>query len=55
MTTRGLPGVTVVAIVRSDTANPAPDEDFKVFPGDTLVVGGRTREGREGVPVLPHR
>ena len=40
MTMRGLPGVTVVAIVRNDTANPAPDEDFKVFPGDTLVVAG---------------
>jgi len=40
MTTRGLPGVTVVAIVRNDTANPAPDEDFKVFPGDTLVTAG---------------
>ena len=40
MTARGLPGVTVVAIVRNDTANPAPDVDFKVFPGDTLVVAG---------------
>jgi TrkA domain protein len=40
MTTRGLPGVTVVAVVRGETANPAPDEDFKVFPGDTLVVAG---------------
>ncbi len=40
MTTRGLPGVTVVAVVRGESANPAPDEDFKVFPGDTLVVAG---------------
>jgi TrkA domain protein len=40
MTARGLPGVTVVAVVRGDTANPAPDEDFKVFPGDTLVTAG---------------
>lgn len=40
MTARGLPGVTVVAVVRGDSANPAPDEDFKVFPGDTLVVAG---------------
>ena len=40
MTTRGLAGVTVVAVVRGESANPAPDEDFKVFPGDTLVVAG---------------
>ncbi|HWH25257.1 MAG TPA: TrkA C-terminal domain-containing protein [Pseudolysinimonas sp.] len=40
MTTRGLPGVTVVAVVRGESANPAPDADFKVFPGDTLVVAG---------------
>ncbi len=40
MTTRGLPGVTVVAVVRGESTNPAPDEDFKVFPGDTLVVAG---------------
>jgi TrkA domain protein len=40
MTDRGLPGVTVVAIVRGESANPAPDVDFKVFPGDTLVVAG---------------
>jgi TrkA domain protein len=32
--------VTVVAVVRGDSANPAPDEHFKVFPGDTLVVAG---------------
>jgi TrkA domain protein len=36
----GLPGVTVVAVVRGESANPAPDGDFKVFPGDTLVVAG---------------
>jgi TrkA domain protein len=40
LTTKGLPGVTVVAVVRGDSANPAPDGDFKVFPGDTLVVAG---------------
>lgn len=40
MTDRGLPGVTVVAVVRGESANPAPDGDFKVFPGDTLVVAG---------------
>jgi TrkA domain protein len=40
LTTRGLAGVTVVAVVRGESANPAPDEDFKVFPGDTLVVAG---------------
>jgi TrkA domain protein len=32
--------LTVVAVVRGESANPAPDEDFKVFPGDTLVVAG---------------
>ena len=26
--------------VRGDAANPAPSGDFKVFPGDTLVVAG---------------
>lgn len=40
LTGRGLPGVTVVAVVRGESANPAPDADFKVFPGDTLVVAG---------------
>lgn len=40
LTTKGLPGVTVVAVVRGESANPAPDGDFKVFPGDTLVVAG---------------
>jgi TrkA domain protein len=40
LTAKGLPGVTVVAVVRGETANPAPDGDFKVFPGDTLVVAG---------------
>ncbi|MGN6271646.1 MAG: cation:proton antiporter regulatory subunit [Protaetiibacter sp.] len=40
MTDRGLAGVTVVAVVRGDSANPGPDADFKVFPGDTLVVAG---------------
>jgi TrkA domain protein len=36
----GVVGVTVVAVVRGESANPAPDEGFKVFPGDTLVVAG---------------
>jgi TrkA domain protein len=36
----GIVGVTVVAVVRGESANPAPDEHFKVFPGDTLVVAG---------------
>lgn len=40
LTTKGLPGVTVVAVVRGESTNPAPDDDFKVFPGDTLVVAG---------------
>ena len=40
LTSKGLPGVTVVAVVRGESANPAPDGDFKVFPGDTLVVAG---------------
>ncbi|MFM9877650.1 MAG: cation:proton antiporter regulatory subunit [Rhodoglobus sp.] len=37
---RGVVGLTVVAVVRSDSANPAPADDFIVFPGDTLVVAG---------------
>jgi TrkA domain protein len=37
---RGMVGLTVVAVVRGDSANPAPAPDFKVFPGDTLVVAG---------------
>ncbi|HEU0257656.1 MAG TPA: TrkA C-terminal domain-containing protein [Microbacteriaceae bacterium] len=36
----GLVGLTVVAVVRGDSANPAPSPDFKIFPGDTLVVAG---------------
>jgi TrkA domain protein len=40
MTARGLAGVTVVAVVRAEVANPAPDAQFKVFPGDTLVLAG---------------
>ena len=36
----GVVGLTVVAVVRGDSANPAPAEDFKVFPGDTLIVAG---------------
>jgi TrkA domain protein len=37
---RGVVGLTVVAVVRSGSASPAPSDDFKVFPGDTLVVAG---------------
>ncbi|MCI2957870.1 hypothetical protein MN032_09220 [Agromyces atrinae] len=37
---RGVVGLTVVAVVRGEAANPAPAPDFKVFPGDTLVVAG---------------
>src|SRR3978361_1751958 len=36
----GVVGVTVVAVVRGESANPAPDEHFTVFPGDTLVTAG---------------
>jgi TrkA domain protein len=37
---RGVVGLTVVAVVRGESANPAPADDFTVFPGDTLVVAG---------------
>jgi TrkA domain protein len=37
---RGVVGLTVVAVVRGESANPAPSGDFRVFPGDTLVVAG---------------
>ncbi|TPW71787.1 cation:proton antiporter regulatory subunit [Schumannella sp. 10F1B-5-1] len=40
LATTGLVALTVVAVVRGDSANPAPANDFKVFPGDTLVVAG---------------
>jgi TrkA domain protein len=36
----GMVGLTVVAVVRGESTNPAPAADFKVFPGDTLVVAG---------------
>lgn len=36
----GAVGCTVVAVVRGDEANPAPSDEFKVFPGDTLVLAG---------------
>jgi TrkA domain protein len=36
----GVVGLTVVAVVRGESASPAPAADFKVFPGDTLVVAG---------------
>ena len=37
---RGIVGVAVVAVVRNESANAGPGEDFKVFPGDTLVLAG---------------
>lgn len=37
---RGIAGLTVVAVVRGDLANPAPSAQFKVFPGDTIIVAG---------------
>ncbi len=40
LASRGIVGLTVVAVVRGESANPAPADDFKVFPGDTLVVAG---------------
>lgn len=40
LASRGVVGLTVVAVVRGESANPAPAGDFKVFPGDTLVVAG---------------
>ena len=40
LASRGVVGLTVVAVVRGGSANPAPADDFKVFPGDTLVVAG---------------
>lgn len=40
LSARGVVGLTVVAVVRGESANPAPADDFKVFPGDTLVVAG---------------
>ena len=40
LASQGVVGLTVVAVVRGDSANPAPAADFKVFPGDTLVLAG---------------
>ena len=40
LSAKGVVGLTVVAVVRGETANPAPSGDFRVFPGDTLVVAG---------------
>ena len=40
LASRGVVGLTVVAVVRGESDNPAPADDFKVFPGDTLVVAG---------------
>lgn len=35
-------GVVLVAVVRNDSAHPAPDADFVVQPGDTIVAVGPT-------------
>ena len=40
LASRGVVGLTVVAVVRGESASPAPADDFTVFPGDTLVVAG---------------
>lgn len=40
LASHGVVGLTVVAVVRGESANPAPADDFTVFPGDTLVVAG---------------
>ncbi|MCU1440828.1 MAG: hypothetical protein JWP85_1825 [Rhodoglobus sp.] len=40
LASKGVVGLTVVAVVRGESANPAPADDFTVFPGDTLVVAG---------------
>ena len=40
LASRGVVGLTVVAVVRGESENPAPADDFTVFPGDTLVVAG---------------
>jgi TrkA domain protein len=40
LSAKGVVGVTIVAVVRGEVANPAPSSDFRVFPGDTLVVAG---------------
>ena len=41
---RGIAGLTVVAVVRGESANPAPAPDFTVFPGDTLIVAGSSEK-----------
>lgn len=41
-------GVSVVAVIRSDSPHPAPGPDFHIEAGDTLVVVG-TPQGIEGV------
>lgn len=41
-------GVSVVAVIRGDNANPAPGPEFLIQTGDTLVVVG-TAEGIKAV------
>jgi TrkA domain protein len=41
---RNLTGVSIVAVVRGDDTIPAPDPDFRLEPGDTVVAVG-TPEG----------
>ena len=41
LASRGVVGLTVVAVVRGDSANPAPAHHFTLFPRPTLVLAGR--------------
>jgi TrkA domain protein len=41
-------GVSVVAVIRGEKAHPAPGPEFRIEPGDILVVVG-TSEGIKGV------
>jgi TrkA domain protein len=41
-------GVSVVAVIRGEGAHAAPGPEFRIAPGDTLVVVG-TSEGIKGV------
>jgi TrkA domain protein len=46
-------GVSVVAVIRGDQAFPAPGPDFRLEPGDTLLVVGTPR-GIEQLAVQLH-
>lgn len=41
-------GASIVAVIRGDSAHPAPDPDFHVEDGDTVVAAGTT----EGLAAL---